>query len=427
MMNNMLQLPPIPTSMLGLSNIKIEDAAMDDAGDFIIKVKSVNNTIKCKKCGEITSPHGYNRSVRLRHLPVFGHKTYIDISPARGICNNCDNRPTTTESSDWYNSGSSYTKAYEKHVILSLINSTISDVSLKEDLGYKAIEAIVDRYIESEVNWNDISEIGLLGIDEISLKKGYQDFVTLITSRSEKGTRIICIIKGRDKAKIKDFFASIPSTLRKTIIAVCSDMYDGFINSAKEVFGADIPVIVDRYHVSKLYRKCLVTARKAELKKLKKTLTKEEYKDLKPAISLLSRRKEYEFSESEKALVEPLFNLSPKIKKAYYLCLKLTAIYNKHSTSEEASESINSWIEEATNSKLACFKTFIKTLKKYQPEICNYFLDRNTSGFVEGFNNKVKVLKRRCYGIFNLKHLFQRIFLDFSGYSFLNNINEVKI
>ena len=33
-----------------------------------------------------------------------------------------------------------------------------------------------------------------------------------------------------------------------------------------------------------------------------------------------------------------------------------------------------------------------------------------------GFNNKLKVLKRRCYGLFNLKHLFQRIFLDLEGY-----------
>ena len=66
---------------------------------------------------------------------------------------------------------------------------------MKEDIGYKAVEAIVDRNIESEVNWDGISEIGLLGIDEISLKKGYKDFITLITSRSEKGTRIICLIK----------------------------------------------------------------------------------------------------------------------------------------------------------------------------------------------------------------------------------------
>jgi transposase len=214
-MDNMLHLPPIPTSILGLSNIEIEDAAMDSSGDFIIKVKSIDNTIKCKKCGDVTSPHGYNRRIRLRHLPVFGHKTYIETSPARGICNKCDNHPTTTESSDWYDAGSSYTKAYEKHVILSLINSTISDVSMKEDIGYKAVEAIVDRNIESEVNWDGISGIGLLGIDEISLKKGYKDFITLITSRSEKGIRIICLIKGRDKADIKAFFASIPPDLKK--------------------------------------------------------------------------------------------------------------------------------------------------------------------------------------------------------------------
>ena len=69
MTNNMLHLPPIPTSILGLSNITIEDASMDDVGDFIIKVKSLDQMIKCKKCKGITSPHGYNRSIRLRHLP----------------------------------------------------------------------------------------------------------------------------------------------------------------------------------------------------------------------------------------------------------------------------------------------------------------------------------------------------------------------
>jgi transposase len=50
-------------------------------------------------------------------------------------------------------------------------------------------------------------------------------------------------------------------------------------------------------------------------------------------------------------------------------------------------------------------------------EIANYFLARQTSGFVEGFNNKIKVIKRRCYGILNVKHLFQRIHLDLSGYA----------
>ena len=68
-------------------------------------------------------------------------------------------------------------------------------------------------------------------------------------------------------------------------------------------------------------------------------------------------------------------------------------------------------------SGLKYFDTFIKTLSKYKDEISNYFTDRRTSGFVEGFNNKIKSIKRRCYGMLNIKHLFQRIYLDMSGYA----------
>ena len=56
------------------------------------------------------------------------------------------------------------------------------------------------------------------------------------------------------------------------------------------------------------------------------------------------------------------------------------------------------------------------TVKKWKNEITNYFVNRYTSAFVEGLNNKIKVLKRRCYGIYDLKHFFQRLFLNLSGY-----------
>ena len=35
----------------------------------------------------------------------------------------------------------------------------------------------------------------------------------------------------------------------------------------------------------------------------------------------------------------------------------------------------------------------------------------------EGLNNKIKVIKRRCYGVFDIDRLFQRISLDLSGYA----------
>src|SRR5467141_1469010 len=59
----------------------------------------------------------------------------------------------------------------------------------------------------------------------------------------------------------------------------------------------------------------------------------------------------------------------------------------------------------------------LTTLEHWIDDIANYFIDRHTSGFVEGFNNKLKVVKRRCYGILNVTHLFPRIHLDLYGHS----------
>jgi len=55
-------------------------------------------------------------------------------------------------------------------------------------------------------------------------------------------------------------------------------------------------------------------------------------------------------------------------------------------------------------------------LNNWQDEITNYFHHRYNSGFVEGLNNKIKVIKRRWYGLLNVKHLFQRLYLDLEGY-----------
>ncbi|HSX80277.1 MAG TPA: transposase, partial [Candidatus Saccharimonadia bacterium] len=59
--------------------------------------------------------------------------------------------------------------------------------------------------------------------------------------------------------------------------------------------------------------------------------------------------------------------------------------------------------------QLRCFDGFLTTREHSLDDIANYFIDRHTSGFVEGFNNKLKVIKRRCYGILNVTHLFQRV------------------
>ena len=199
-------------------------------------------------------------------------------------------------------------------------------------------------------------------------------------------------------------------------------MYDGYINAAKEVFGKTIAIVVDRFHIAKLYRKGLVTLRKRELVRLRKELPEEIYQSLKLAISILVK-KQVCVTKADKKELEVLFKYSPLLKAAYRLARQLTSIFNTKHRKRVAEDKINQWILKAKASQVNCFDRFIETLIKYKDEVSNYFINRNTSGFVEGLNNKVKVIKRRCYGIFNIKHLFQRIFLDLQGYK-LFNINQ---
>ena len=79
-------------------------------------------------------------------------------------------------------------------------------------------------------------------------------------------------------------------------------------------------------------------------------------------------------------------------------------------------DKINNWIKTTEKSDVNCFNLFIKTLQKYKPFILNYFKGRKNSGFVEGLNNKIKVAKRRCYGLLKTESFFQRLFLDLKSY-----------
>ena len=306
------------------------------------------------------------------------------------------------------------TKAYEQHLLFELVNSTVADVSRKENVDYHTVDELIDRYIETKVDYTQIESLGVLGLDEISLKKGYRDFVTLISYRVNDKVHILGVVDGREKAEIVRFLKRIPSRLRNTIQAVCCDLYDGYMNACKEVFKKKIPIVADRFHVRKLYRKSLVQLRKSELARLRKSLTAAEYEKLKPAIAILRKHKDY-FTESEKPIVAMLFELSPKLKLAYQYSRDLSGIFDSHILREVAKEKLTTWLTTVISSELHCFDNFIKTLTKYQEQIANYFIGRNSSGFVEGFNNKVKVLKRRCYGLSSATKLFQRIIIDTVG------------
>ncbi len=185
-------------------------------------------------------------------------------------------------------------------------------------------------------------------------------------------------------------------------------MYEGYTEAVREELKT-AQLVIDRFHVAEKYYDAADTLRKQELKRLKDELPEAEYKQLKGSLWAF-RKKPEDLKPEEQQVLKLLFALAPKLKLAYDLRQRLTAIFEQNISKKVAKIQIRAWIKRVKQSGLKCFDDFLKTLEHWWEEITNYFVARANSGFVEGFNNKLKVLKRRCYGIFNLKHIFQRIY-----------------
>ena len=129
------------------------------------------------------------------------------------------------------------------------------------------------------------------------------------------------------------------------------------------------------------------------------------------------RKRADDLTPEDQETLDKLFQYSPLLQQAYQLKKELTGLFDSDLPRRRAKQRITGWMNRVKKSSVRCFDTFLKTLETYKDEVVNYFLDRLTSGFVEGLNNKIKVIKRRCYGLTDIGHLFQHLYLDLCGYS----------
>lgn len=404
------------TLPLDIESLEIIFQDIDKEGNIVIEVRSTKTYSTCHKCGKhATKRYGTAPKVKIRHLPILDTPVYLVIEPMRYQCEHCDDHPTTTEQYDWCDRRATITKGLERYLVRNLIHSTAQDVSRKERVSYETVVSALERQVKQQVDWSKYDNLETLGIDEITMRKGYQDYVTIISVRTKSGElSVVAVLPDRLKETVYAFLSSIPEELRRTVKAVCTDMYDGFVQAAREVFGSGA-IVVDRFHVAKLYREPLDRLRIKEMARLKTELPEADYAELSGMMWILRKKHEC-LSQTDKTALEALYKHSPKIKKAHSYAVKLTHIFNTKSDRKAAIAKFDRWIAKVEKSGIKCFNKFIGTLRKYKSSIANYFKDRKNSGFVEGLNNKIKVAKRRCYGFFKPTSLFQRLQLDLMGF-----------
>jgi transposase len=168
--------------------------------------------------------------------------------------------------------------------------------------------------------------------------------------------------------------------MRESVKEVSVDMWGGFGKVIKEVFPNAL-IVIDRFHVMKLVNK--------SLNKIRLLL---DLKGLKNRCLLLKNGSE--LIEEEKKELAELLNQSPSLRIAYELKEELRDIYDTSSTVKTGIRRLEKWLIYAR----CFFGQTAQTLTKHIQEICHYFINRTTSGVMEGINNKIKLIIRQSYG-----------------------------
>ncbi|MBM4424968.1 MAG: transposase, partial [Chloroflexi bacterium] len=196
------------------------------------------------------------------------------------------------------------------------------------------------------------------------LLKGHRDFGLIVTARFADGKVVLLgVLPGRKKKTVANFPRSIPERLKSTIHSACCDMYEGYTEALSEEW-PKVRIVIDRFHVAKTYRDGVDGLRKQEMKRLKSTLSKEEYKQLKGSLWVVRKRPQ-DLNSEQKRAQQFLFEYSPDLKTAYELQEQLTDIFDEPISKSIAKTKIRDWMERVSASGVKCFDAFIKTLNRF--------------------------------------------------------------
>ena len=93
-----------------------------------------------------------------------------------------------------------------------------------------------------------------------------------------------------------------------------------------------------------------------------------------------------------------LFETDPVIAEAWGLKEAFRSIYQA-STRPEAERRLDTFLLAVQHAGLPAFDAFTKGVCSWRQELLAYFDEPTTNGYAEGVINKVKVIKRRAYGL----------------------------
>ena len=238
----------------------------------------------------------------------------------------------------------------------------------------------------------------VLSLDEFKGNSGGQKYNSIVVDPKDR--KVLDILPNRYENDLIKYFSQFPSKTNVKYF-VC-DMNPHFRRVSKVCFPNAV-IVADRYHVVRQVYWAMERVRKNEQNKLSNRFRKY----FKNSKHLLSKKPE-KLTEEEMDRLAFMFEIAPRLADAYRLKNEFLAVIRTKS-SAEGKHKLADWLLSAELLDIPEFWNCTKAYHNWFHEILNSMDVPWTNGFIEGCNNKTKVLKRVCFGMRNFNNFRKRI------------------
>ena len=383
------------TELLGISCLVVTMFALrrEDDQDVLHLICAHRNEIAiCPKCGSFTSGVHEEKERCVRHLDIWGKKTFLHFLSRRFKCSDCGK--IFTEELAFVDKLRRQSLDFETHIYRLCLSDNRKDVANREKLSQSTVKEIFFRFAKKQVARHGSRKCPrVLGIDEISLKKRHRQFALVLSDIERKC--ILEIFPERSKDVLEKWLDGFDEAQRKGVRYVSIDMWAPYYHAVRSKL-PKARIVVDRFHVVKHLNERITAVRR----KYQKESSKEVREILKGSRWILVRNRQDLSAKDEKKLKEVL-EACPELRSIYLLKEEFRFIFEKAKSREKAEKYLRVWKLKVRHTGNTFLLKFVNTLENWWNEILNYFFERITNGFVEGLNGALRNIIRRAFGYRN--------------------------
>ena len=238
----------------------------------------------------------------------------------------------------------------------------------------------------------------VLSLDEFKGNSGGQKYNSIVVDPEKR--KVLDILPNRFETDLIKYFSQFPS--KTNVKYFICDMNPHFRNVATTCF-PNATIVADRYHVIRQVFWAMERVRKNEQNKL----PDRHRKYFKKSRTLLMRPAE-KLTEGDMDRLALMFEMAPRLADAYRLKNEFLTVI--HSNSAVAGrQRLADWLFSVELMDLPEFYDCTKAYRTWFHEILNSMDVPWSNGYIEGCNNKTKVLKRVCFGMRNFNNFRKRI------------------